>query len=272
MVIARPRLTTEEIVRLNREFTFFSWSAQAHINPLVMDRAKGVYFWDPDGKRYIDFNSQLMSVNIGHGDRRVIDAIERPGAQARLRRAAVRAPRPRARLGQMLAELAPGDLDKVFFTLGGAEANENAISMARMVTGRQKIIARYRSLPRGDAGAISVTGDPRRWAAEPGIPGVVRVPGPVPPLRREQNPSRWPSASPPRRGHPVRGAADDRGVHPRDGHRHQRHPDPARRLPPGRARAVHKVRHPDDRRRGDGRLRADRQAGSPSTTGTSCPT
>ena len=174
MVIARSPLTTEEIVRLNRQFTFFSWSAQAHINPLVMDRAEGVYFWDSDGKRYIDFNSQLMSVNIGHGDRRVADAIA-DQAHALAFAAPQFATEVRGRLGQLLAELTPGDLKTFFFTLGGAEANENALRMARMVTGRQKVIARFRSYHGASAGAISVTGDPRRWASEPAIPGVIRV-------------------------------------------------------------------------------------------------
>ena len=174
MVIARSPLTTEEIVRLNRQFTFFSWSAQAHINPLVMDRAEGVYFWDSDGKRYIDFNSQLMSVNIGHGDRRVADAIA-DQAHALAFAAPQFATEVRGRLGQLLAELTPGDLKTFFFTLGGAEANENALRMARMVTGRQNVIARFRSYHGASAGAISVTGDPRRWASEPAIPGVIRV-------------------------------------------------------------------------------------------------
>src|SRR5437016_5162485 len=118
------RLTTDEILRLNREYTFFSWSAQAKINPIVIDRAEGVSFWDPDGKRYIDFNSQLMSVNIGHGDRRVAEAI---AEQART--LAFAAPQfateVRGRLGQLLAELTPGDLKTFFFTLGGAEANRS---------------------------------------------------------------------------------------------------------------------------------------------------
>ena len=173
-VTASDRLTADEILRLNREYTFFSWSAQAKINPIVIDRAEGIYFWDPDGKRYIDFNSQLMSVNIGHGDRRVADAI---GEQAH--RLAFAAPQfateVRGRLGQMLAELTPGDLNTFFFTLGGAEANENALRMARIVTGRQKVMARYRSYHGATAGAISTTGDPRRWASEPAVPGVVRV-------------------------------------------------------------------------------------------------
>jgi len=169
------RLTTDEILRLNREYTFFSWSAQAKINPIVIDRADGVYFWDPDGKRYIDFNSQLMSVNIGHGDRRVAEAI---AEQART--LAFAAPQfateVRGRLGQLLAELTPGDLKTFFFTLGGAEANENALRLARLVTGRQKVIARHRSYHGATAGAISVTGDPRRWANESGgVPGVIRV-------------------------------------------------------------------------------------------------
>ena len=173
-VTSADRLTADEILRLNREHTFFSWSAQAKVNPIVIDRAEGIYFWDPDGNRYIYFNSQLMSVNIGHGDRRVADAI---AEQAH--RLAFAAPQfateVRGRLGQMLSELTPGDLDTFFFTLGGAEANENALRMARMVTGRQKVMARYRSYHGATAGAISTTGDPRRWASEPAVPGVIRV-------------------------------------------------------------------------------------------------
>ncbi len=174
MTISADRLTTEEILRLNRDYTFFSWSAQAKISPIVIDRAEGIYFWDPDGKRYIDFNSQLMSVNIGHGDRRVADAI---AEQAH--RLAFAAPQfateVRGRLGELLSELTPGDLNTFFFTLGGAEANENALRMARMFTGRQKVMARYRSYHGATAGAISATGDPRRWANEPAVPGMVRV-------------------------------------------------------------------------------------------------
>ena len=173
-VTPTDRLTADEILRLNREYTFFSWSAQAKISPIVIDRAEGVYFWDPDGKRYIDFNSQLMSVNIGHGDSRVADAI---AEQAR--KLAFAAPQfatePRGRLGQLLADLTPGDLNTFFFTLGGAEANENALRLARIFTGRQKVIARYRSYHGATAGAISATGDPRRWASEPAVPGFIRV-------------------------------------------------------------------------------------------------
>jgi taurine--2-oxoglutarate transaminase len=174
VAITHARMTTDEVVRLNREFTFFSWSAQARVRPIVIDRAEGIYFWDPDGKRYIDFNSQLMSVNIGHGDRRVADAIAEQ-AHALAFAAPQFATEVRGRLGQMLAELTPGDLNTFFFTLGGAEANENALRMARMVTGRQKVMARYRSYHGATAGAMSVTGDPRRWASEPAVPGVIHV-------------------------------------------------------------------------------------------------
>jgi taurine--2-oxoglutarate transaminase len=173
-VTATGRLTTDEILRLNREYTFFSWSAQAKINPIVIDHAEGVYFWDPDGKRYLDFNSQLMSINIGHGNQRVIDAITEQ-AKSLAFAAPQFATEVRGRLGQLLSEVTPGDLNRFFFTLGGAEANENALRMARMVTGRQKVMAYHRSYHGATAGAISVTGDPRRWANEPGVGGVIRV-------------------------------------------------------------------------------------------------
>jgi taurine--2-oxoglutarate transaminase len=171
---ATGRLTTDEILRLNREYTFFSWSAQSKINPIVIDRADGVYFWDPDGKRYLDFNSQLMSINIGHGNKRVADAIAEQANKLAFA-APQFATEVRGRLGELLATVTPGDLKKFFFTLGGAEANENALRMARMVTGRQKVMAYHRSYHGATAGAISVTGDPRRWANEPGVPGIIRV-------------------------------------------------------------------------------------------------
>jgi len=166
-------MTAEEIVELTRRHTIFSWSAQASVNPIPMVRGEGIYFWDANGKRYLDMNSQLMCVNIGHGNRRVIDAIKRQADELVYAGPGMASP-VRARFGRMLAELTPGDLNRFFFTLGGAEANENAIRMARAVTGRQKIMARYRSYHGATAGAISLTGDPRRWANEPGLPGVIR--------------------------------------------------------------------------------------------------
>lgn len=166
-------MTSEEVVSLTKRHTIFSWSAQASVNPIPMVRGEGIYFWDSDGKRYVDMNSQLMCVNIGHGNRRVIDAIKRQAEELAYAGPGMATP-VRARVGRMLADLTPGDLNRFFFTLGGAEANENAIRIARMVSGRQKVMARYRSYHGATAGSISLTGDPRRWANEPGIPGVVR--------------------------------------------------------------------------------------------------
>lgn len=168
-------MTGGEIVQLSKFHTLFEWSAQAAVDPIPVDRAKGIYFWTPEGKRFIDFNSQLMCVNIGHGDERVIKAINEQAAKLPYANPFM-ATEVRARLGVKLAELTPGDIDAFFFTNGGAEANENAIRIARMFTGRHKIGARYRSYHGGTAGALTLTGDPRRWAAEPGIPGVFRIP------------------------------------------------------------------------------------------------
>jgi taurine--2-oxoglutarate transaminase len=167
-------MTADEMVALSKQYTFWSWSAQDSVNPIPMARAEGVYFWDANGKRYIDMNSQLMCVNIGHGNQRVIKAIQDQAAKLVYAGPSM-ATEVRAKIGPLLAKHTPGDLNKFFFVLGGAEANENAIKLARQFTGRQKIIARYRSYHGATAGAISLTGDYRRWANEPGIPGIVRV-------------------------------------------------------------------------------------------------
>ena len=168
-------MTTEEIVRLSREHTLFSWSVQGALDPIAIDRAEGVYLYTPEGRRILDFNSQLMSVNIGHGDRRVIDAIAEQATRLQFVQPAF-VTEIRARLGAKLAEILPGDLDKVFFTLGGAEAIENALKLARHATGRYKVLARYRAYHGATMGAMTLTGDPRRWANEPGLVGVVRYP------------------------------------------------------------------------------------------------
>jgi taurine--2-oxoglutarate transaminase len=168
------RMTGDEIVALSRRHTLFEWSAQAKVDPIPVARAKGVYFWTPEGKRFLDFNSQLMCVNVGHGEERVIRAIQEQAATLAYANPFM-ATEVRARLGAKLAEIAPGDIDTFFFTNGGAESNENALRIARLVTGRHKILARYRSYHGGTAGSLTLTGDPRRWAAEPGIPGVVHV-------------------------------------------------------------------------------------------------
>ena len=167
-------LTADEIVDLCLKHTLYDWQQQGSTRPIAVASARGCEFFTVDGKRYLDFNSQLMGVNIGHADPRVADAI---AEQARVLPyiSPFMATEVRARLGVKLAELMPGDLDKVFFTLGGAEANENAIRIAKATTGRQKILARYRSYHGATYATITLTGDPRRWANEPGMPGVVHV-------------------------------------------------------------------------------------------------
>src|SRR4029450_12789261 len=140
------------------------WPAQSAIDPIPVARAKGVYFWTPDGKRFIDFNSQLMALNIGPPDPRVLRAIQEQAAVLPYAGPSM-ATEVRARLGAKLAEITPGDIDVFFFTNGGAEANEHAIKIARAVTGRQKVLARYRSYHGATAGAIAAAG--RRRAAAP---------------------------------------------------------------------------------------------------------
>ena len=168
-------MSSAEIVALSRAHTFFSWSIQGAVDPIAIDRAEGVYLYTPEGQRILDFNSQLMSVNIGHGDRRVIDAIVAQATRLQYVQPAF-ATEIRARLGAKLAEILPGDMDNVFFTLGGAEAIENAIKLARHYTGRHKVLARYRTYHGATFGAMTLTGDPRRWPNEPGLVGVVRYP------------------------------------------------------------------------------------------------
>jgi taurine--2-oxoglutarate transaminase len=165
-------MTGEEIVALSKKHTIQEWSAQSGIDPIPVSGSKGVYFWTPEGKRYLDFNSQLMCVNIGHGHPKVVQAIQAQAATLAYANPFM-ATEPRAQLARKLAEICPGDIDVFFFTNGGADANENAIKLARQFTGRHKILARYRSYHGGTAGSMMLTGDPRRWAAEPGMPGVV---------------------------------------------------------------------------------------------------
>ncbi len=172
MNAAAPSLSTQEIVKLNKEYTLFSWSVQSAANPIPISRAQGVYFWDSDDKRYIDFSSQLMNMNIGHQHPKVIKAIQDQAARLCYAHPGM-ATEARGLLGQKIAALAPGNLKKTFFCLGGAEANENAIKIARFYTGRNKIMARYRSYHGATHGAIALTGDYRRLPVEPALPGVV---------------------------------------------------------------------------------------------------
>jgi len=166
-------MTGDEIVALSKKHTITEYVPQDAVNPIPVARAKGVYFWTPEGKRFLDFNSQLMSVNIGHGDPRVISAITEQAEKVTYVTPAMTT-EVRARLGAKLAQITPGDIDAFFFTNGGAEANENAFKIARAVTGRQKILARYRSYHGGTAAAIAATGDPRGWS-QPPMPGIVHV-------------------------------------------------------------------------------------------------
>ncbi len=161
-----------DILPLAMEHNFWTWSAQSKVAPLPVTRAKGVYFWDANGKRYLDFNSMTMCVNIGHGDERVINAII---DQARTLPYAApgMATKPRAILGKLLSEITPGNLDHFMFTLGGADANENAVKLARGYTGKHKILTRYRSYHGASAGAMALTGDPRRLPWEPNLMGGV---------------------------------------------------------------------------------------------------
>jgi taurine--2-oxoglutarate transaminase len=162
-------LPDDQIISLSKDHVFWTWSAQAKVNPIAVKKAKGVYFWDFDGKQYLDFNSMTMCVNIGHGNQRVIDAMKAqldeipyaaPGMATKIRAIASKA----------VADVTPeGKLSKVLFTLGGADANENAIKIARTYTGRHKILSRYRSYHGATAGAMAATGDPRRIAWEPNL-------------------------------------------------------------------------------------------------------
>ncbi|MEX2645446.1 MAG: aminotransferase class III-fold pyridoxal phosphate-dependent enzyme [Gaiellaceae bacterium] len=164
----------QQIVEDAKRFVLYSWSVQDAINPIAVAGAEGRYFWDYEGKRYLDFASQLVNVSIGHQHPKVIAAIKEQ-AERLTTIGPPMATESRSTLGRLLAEVTPGDLSMSFFTNGGAEANENAVKLARWYTGRHKVIARYRSYHGATAGAITLTGDPRRWPAEPGIPGVVRM-------------------------------------------------------------------------------------------------
>ena len=163
-----------EIVERNKASTLASWTAQGAWNPLTMQRAEGVYFWDHDGKRILDWSSQLINVNIGHGNPKVIKAIQDQAASLTYAYPGI-ATEPRARLAEMLRDIAPGELSKTFFTLGGADAIENAMKIARLYTGRQKVLTRYRSYHGATFGAMSAGGDPRRLANEPGVPWIVHI-------------------------------------------------------------------------------------------------
>jgi taurine--2-oxoglutarate transaminase len=164
----------ESVVADDRRHVIHSWSVQSAISPLPVAGAEGRYFWDYEGKRYLDFASQLVNVSIGHQHPKLVAAIKEQ-AEKLCTIGPPMANDKRSELARLISEATPGDLDHTFFTNGGAEANENAVKVARWATGRHKVIARYRSYHGATAGAVTLTGDPRRWHAEPGLAGVVRM-------------------------------------------------------------------------------------------------
>lgn len=168
-----------EMIEACRAHTLYTWSANAHVSPLPIVGAQGSYVHLADGRRLLDWNAGAMNVHLGYGDPRVVEAMKRQLDELPFAVAAS-ATWVRARLGRLLANTLPGNIDKFLFCNSGAEANENAIRMARAVTGRPKILARYRSYHGSTAGAIQLTGDPRRWPNEPGMPGVIHVLDPQP--------------------------------------------------------------------------------------------
>jgi adenosylmethionine-8-amino-7-oxononanoate aminotransferase len=162
-------LPNDEILSLSKEHVFYTWSAQAKVNPIAVARAKGVYFWDVNDRQYLDFNSMTMCVNIGHGDERVIKAMQAQAAELPYAAPGMTT-KVRALASKAVADVTPDRaLTKVLFTLGGADANENAMKLARGYTGRHKILTRYRSYHGATAGAMAATGDPRRVVWEPNL-------------------------------------------------------------------------------------------------------
>ena len=166
-------MTGEEIRNTQKQYCLQSWSKQKNLNPIPVVKGEGIYVWDDEGNRYSDMSSQLVNMNLGFGNKAIGDAIKAqvdkycyvtPGY----------ASEPRGLLAKKIIELMPDNMGKVFFTNAGAEANENAVKIARMVTGRNKVFSRYRSYHGSSFGAGNLTGEPRRYALEPGVPGFIK--------------------------------------------------------------------------------------------------
>ena len=166
-------MTSAEIKEMDLKYNLHSWSKQGNLNPMVITKAEGIYLWDSDGKRYMDMSSELVNSNVGHGNKEIIAAIKEQADKFCFLSPAF-ALEPRSKLAKMVIDRMPDNMGKVFFTNGGADANENAIKMARLYTGRYKIMSRYRSYHGSSFGAGNLTGEPRRFALEPGIPGFVK--------------------------------------------------------------------------------------------------
>jgi len=169
--------SADEIRSLSKKHTLFNWNIQGALQPKVITKGEGCYIWDADGNRYLDMTAQLMSVTVGHQHPKVIEAIIEQAHELctvgpLLTHAA------RAELGRLLAQIAPGHLNKIFFTQGGAEAVEDGMKIARAYTGRSKFISRYRSYHGQTHGAGALTGESRRWSVEPSVPGIFYAPAP----------------------------------------------------------------------------------------------
>jgi taurine---2-oxoglutarate transaminase len=165
-------ISSKQVVQDARDYTLFPWSVQSTVQPIHMTKAQGVWFWDGEGNKWIDFCAQIMNVNVGHQHPKVLEAIKRQVDEL-CYAGPTMVTTPKAELGKRLVEVS--GLAKAFYCLSGTEANESAMKIAKLVTGRNKIITRYRSYHGDTMGSMSASGDFRRWAVEPGIPGVVRV-------------------------------------------------------------------------------------------------
>ncbi len=167
------RMSGNEIKEMQKKYVLQSWSKQGNLNPIPIEKAEGIYYYDHDGNRYSDMASQLVNLNLGYGNTDIADAIKEQVDRYCYIGPSV-ASEPRAKLAKMIIDLLPDTFGKVFFTNAGADANENAIKIARMFTGRKKVFSRYRSYHGSSFGAGNLTGEPRRYPLEPGIPGFVK--------------------------------------------------------------------------------------------------
>ena len=167
-------MDSSEIKKLDKLHNLHSWAVNADLDPIVISDVDGIYLIDSEGRKILDFSSQLMCVNVGHKNKKIIKAIQEQAEKVCYLYPGF-AYESRAKLGRTLAEVTPGDLNKFFFTLGGADANDNAIKIARAFTKKHKILARYRSYHGATYGAISLTGDPRRPPVEPTLPGIIHI-------------------------------------------------------------------------------------------------
>ncbi len=166
-------MKSEEIKEMSKKYNLQSWSKQGGLNPIPIEKAEGIYMWDYEGNRYTDMSSQLVNMNVGFGNKEIAEAIKNQ-VDKYCYIAPSYANESRALLAKMIVDIMPDNMAKVFFTNGGADANENAIKMAKQVTGRNKIFSRYRSYHGSSFGAGNLTGEPRRFPLEPGIPGFIK--------------------------------------------------------------------------------------------------